>query len=258
MGLFDLFKKKENEKTEPQENKTREPYLGDLNKTNAIFHLVQVPQADRDEQWQHSLLENLPEASFRCGNPQVVSGPDGFPYFQLLLPEPYQNFQCFVIDKMKDDFLLANGYGVVINPTAENADWVLSYGDILNFHLTKTFYTKEQTAFSKKTGDETIREEEKVMIGQPSETILPRQTRKLISDFLKTNGIPTPKVLLMMRHVDEGKEVSQDIVFNISPQSFDTEKEYQKVMQTIAWYLPRHYSFVGMDEKTLGDSFMLL
>ena len=29
-------------------------------------------------------------------------------------------------------------------------------------------------------------------------------------------------------------------------------------MQTLAWYLPRHYSFVGMEEKSLANGFELL
>jgi hypothetical protein len=174
------------------------------------------------------------------------------------LPEPHKEFQCFTIDRMKDDFLLTQGFGVVINPTINSADWVLTYGDILNFHLNKKFYSTDETPFSKKTSDEIISKDEKVMIGQPSETILPKRTRNIISEFLKMNGVKTPKVLLMMRHRKDGNGVSQDVVFNLTVKDFKDENTYRKVMQTISWYLPRHYSFVGMDEKNLGNGFMPL
>lgn len=259
MGLFDFLKKKEaqpnNNQTEKQDAGIAKPYLGDLNKTGIIFKLIQTPFSERDENWQKEFLLNIGQASFRCADPQIITGPDGFPYFQLFLPEPNKSFQCYAIDKMKDDFLLASGYGVVINPSANSADWVLSYGDILNYHLNQSFYTTEETPFSREQNDEIIPRNEKVMIGQPSETILPKQTRQLIGNFLRANGIINPKILLMMRHRDDGKGVSQDLVFNLTPKDFNNEALYRSVMQTISWYLPRHYSFVGMEEKTLGNGF---
>ncbi len=259
MGIFNFFKRKEQSKESNHQNEQKtEPYLGDLNKTNEIFQLVNVPQEQRDENWNKSFLFNLSKASFRCGEPQVITGPDGFPYVQLFLPEPNKSFQCYVIDRMKDDFLLETGFGIVINPTNERADWVLSNGDILNLHLNNTFYLSEKTPFSKETNDEIISENEQVMVGQPSEKILPSTTRKLLREYLKMNGIQEPKVLLLMRHRKDNKEVSQDIVFNLTPNNFENEEQYNSVMQTLAWYLPRHYSFVGMEENSLGNGFELL
>jgi hypothetical protein len=203
-------------------------------------------------------LSLLPSASFRCGDPQVITGPDGLPYFQLFLPEPNTSFQCYVIDKMKDDFLLENGYGVVINPTGNQPDWVLSYGDILNFHLNQNFYTYEETPFSKTNTDEDINETENVMIGQPSEELLPMKTRKIMEAFLKMNGIESPKVLLLMRHTNDNISFSQDLAFNITPDNFENEENFRYVMQTLAWFMPRHYSFVGLDEKNFSDTFSAL
>jgi hypothetical protein len=261
MGLFDFLKKKEQATTRQTEQRvvnTTKPYFGDLNKTDIIYQLVKTPVAERDETWTQIFLNNIEQASFCCGDPQVITGPDGFPYFQLFLPEPHKEFQCFVIDRMKDDFLLSSGFGIVINPTPNSADWVLSYGDILNLHLNKSFYTTGETPFSKKTSDEIIAENEKVMIGQPAETVLPKQTRQLLCELLKTNGVKLPKVLLMIRHNTHNNGVSQDIVFNLTPGNFKDESTYRIVMETISWYLPRHYSFVGMDEKSLGNGFMPL
>ena len=249
MGLDDAKKSSSNEP---------ELYLGDLQKTEVIFQLVKVPHGERDENWQKSLLANIAQASFRCGDPQVIKGPDGFPYFQLFLPEPGQSFQCFVIEKMAADFLLSSGFGVVLNPTIHQVDWVLSAGDVLNYHLNKEFYTIGKTPFSKATANEIIPKEEQVMIGQPAESLLPAVTRQLLHTLLNRNGIAEPKVLLMMRKNKDGTDISQDLVFNFTPQSFDSENRYKSVMRALSWYLPRHYSFVGMDEQALGDGFMLL
>lgn len=254
MGLFDFIKKKDQDKSPEQ----KESYLGDLNKTKIIYELIQVQASQRDEKWQQSFLENITKASFRCGEPQVVTGPDGFPYFQLFLPEPGKNFQCYVIEKMKDDFLLNSGFGVVINPSPKSADWVLTYGDILNLHLNKSYFTTEETSFAKEMNDETLNEDEEVMIAQPSETILPKTARKVIADLLKMNGVKNPKILLMMRHRKDGKGVSQDLVFNLTPNNFTNENNYRNMMRAISWYLPRHYSFVGVDEQTFANGFQPL
>lgn len=260
MGLFDHFRK---EKQEPQQNdsteseRSNQPYLGDLQKTQLVFELIGLPAGERSETWQRDFLENIVQASFRCGEPQVITGPDGFPYFQLLMPKPNERFQCYVIDRMKDDFLLKLGYGVVINPDKGQPDWVLTYGDILNLHLNGSFYTTEPTPFSRAVEDEMIENEENVLVGQPSDQILPELTRAVLNKFLTNSGVKSPKVLLMCRTATDGT-VSQDLVFNLTPDDFETEAHFRSVMQHLGWFLPRHYSFVAMAEQQFEDSFMAL
>lgn len=279
MGLFDIFKKAEPAKQpEPVKAVEKEPvaepvkerapavapakpaekegYLGDLQKTQIITELLLIPREQRDENWVDRFLYNLPAASFRCGNPQVIAGPDGFPYFQLLLPEHGKEFQCFVVEKMIPDFLVERGYGVVLNPGSGQPDWVLTYGDILNYHSTGGFFTMESNFSNKDTPEEVISGGEEVMVGQPSETILPLETRKLLKDFFQLNGIEDPKVMLMMRK--NGEEVNQDLVFNITPEGFESEQHYRNMMQTVTWYLPRHYSIVGLRDDHMENGFMPL
>lgn len=257
MGIFSLFRKKQLTET-AQTTQAKQPYLGNLEKTQLIFELIEVPHEQRDERWQQSFLENIIQASFRCGDPQVVTGPDGFPYFQLLMPKPNESFQCYVIERMKDDFLLETGYGIVINPEAGQPDWVLSYGDILNLHLNGSFYTTEQTPFSTAREDETILKGEKALVGQPSESILPEMTRGILRAFFITNGIKSPKVLLMSRRSVNTNEVFQDLVFNVTPADFESEESFRRVMQYVGWFLPRHYSYVGLSENGPNDGFMPL
>ena len=129
-------------------------------------------------------------------------------------------------------------------------------GDIL--HLNNEFYTTAETSFSKGLNDETIETKEKVLVGQPAETLLPEVTRNVLRDFLQSRGVAVPKVLLLMRHRQNGTEVSQDLVFNITPESFGDEEAGRAVMQRLTWFLPRHYSIVGMQETTLENGFMPL
>jgi hypothetical protein len=258
MGLLDFLKKKETAQIPqaPAKEAEKQPYLGDLEKTALIDELLKQPADKRDGNWDDQFLQYIKTASFRCGDPQVITGPDGMPYFQLLMPEPNQNFQCFVIDNMKDDFLMTSGIGVAINPSTTGVDWVLSYGDIVNYALSGEFYHKGTSIFSKETKNEVIEKDEEVMVGAPHENILPLASRKIIANFLKQNGIENPKVAILMRR--KGTEPTQDLVFNVTPQSFPDEETYRSVMATLAWFLPRHYTYIGMSEKTIADSFIAL
>lgn len=160
---------------------------------------------------------------------------------------------------MKDDFLLEQGLGVVINPSSPTGpDWVLTYGDILNFHLVNEFYTTAETPFSKPQHDEVIAESEEVMVGQPAGSVLPPVARKVLGAFLQSNGVAVPKVALLMRRTGNGAGVAQDLAFNLTPESFESEAACRTVMQQLAWFLPRHYSLVGLAEQALGDGFMPL
>ena len=257
MGLFDLFRKKQPQHETNSSEPATNGYLGDLEKTKIIFNLIAVPAENRDEQWSQSFLENIVQASFRCGDPQVITGPDGFPYVQLLMPIPKERFQCYVIEHMVDDFLLELGYGIVINPDSQQPDWVLSYGDLMNFDLTGSFYTNEPSPFNTLKEDEIIQGDEKVLVGQPSELILTQMNRNVLRNFLLNNGVESPKVLLMSRTSANGA-ASQELVFNLTPADFENEEVFRSVMQNLGWFLPRHYSFVGMKEDSFKDSFMPL
>jgi hypothetical protein len=275
MGLFDIFRKTEAAKpaeqkkvTEPaktaEEITSAEPakqihtqaHAGDLAKTQVIDALLTIPREERTESWVNDFLASLPYAALRCGTPQLIAGPDGFPYFQLFVPKPGEEFQSYVIHEMISGFMVERGYGIVLNPGAGHPDWVLTYGDILNYHLNGSFFTLDSLFSNSSNTEETVAQGEEVMVGQPSEVILPAQTRKLLKDFFELNGIHNPKVMLMMRK--NGEEMSQDLAFNITPESFESEEHYRNMMQTVTWYLPRHYSVVGLHDHYVENGFMPL
>lgn len=254
MGLFDIFKKTDT----AQHADSQKENLGmqALDQTQAVAGLLEVPPTQRDEEWLRTFLLALPQAGFRCGTPQIIAGPDGFPYFQLFVPNPGEEFQCFVIAQMIPDFLLERGYGIVINPGGEQPDWVLTYGDLLNYHLNGAFFSSESLFSTNDSAVQVLAKGDEIMIGQPSEAILPAQTRKLLRDFFELNGIQDPKVLLMMRK--NGETVVQDLAFNIVPEGFESPEHYHNMMQTVTWYLPRHYTLLGLNDDLQDGSFMPL
>jgi hypothetical protein len=210
-----------------------EPYLGDLEKTQILSELFEVPKDKRDDVWKDKFLASVLEASFCSREPQIVMGPDGFPYFALYLPEPNKAFQCFVIKNMKDDFLLEKGIGVVISPGENSAEWVFSYGDIVNYHLNGKFYTPEEHHELSASEEES----DKVLVGQPAEDYLPKIVREVLRRYLATANILDPKILLMVRGG------SKELVFNMTVEMFESPQKYEDVMNRISWFLPRHYVY---------------
>ncbi|MFT4202575.1 MAG: hypothetical protein QM610_01560 [Chitinophagaceae bacterium] len=251
----------ENKAPEASAGTTKEPYYGDLEKTGLLVELCAVPLEKRDEKWFREFHANIPLASFKAAEPQVIEGPDGFPYFQLELPEPGVAFQCYVIDHMVPDFLFANGLGVVINASKGEPDWVLTYGDVVNYAIKKDFFNTDNTHFNQ-GGDKQINPtdlENDVMVGQPAEFVLPAPTRSVLRSFLqKYKNVHDPKVLLMTTRTPDGRE-AQDLVFNFTPQDFVSEQEFQSTAQQMQWFLPRHYSLAFFSENdSLKEHFQAL
>lgn len=253
MGLFNLFKKKDKEEgqTSSPAKEEKQGYYGDLEKTALLTKLFEVAKEKRDEDWNHEFLAHVAEASFACGNPQIIQGPDGFPYFQLETPVPNTPFQCYVISHMIPDFILERGVGIVINANTGQPDWVFSYGSLVNFASRGEFYTTGTSLQLPKK--ETIADNEDVLIGQPSEAFLPAAARAILRQFIEQQGIRDVKVALMSRKY--GDEVLQELVTNLTPHK--TGENLYKALQThLNWFLPAHYSMVAMDEEgSLKDHF---
>jgi len=217
----------------------------DISKTQVMVKLFQVPVENRDDAWEKSFYENVQTASYACGSPQVINGPDGFPYFVLLTPEANKPFESFCIRNMKDDFLLEDGLGVVLNPRENGVDWVFSYGDILNLHLNKEFFSKTDNIELQNV--ETIEKEEEILIAQPSESYFPKQSRAILRSFLQSIGVEEPKIMMVCRKM-EG-EVIQELAFNLFAEDFENIDHLNFRLKQISWFLPRHYVILSVPKN---------
>lgn len=238
-------------------NEGRSEYgLGDLEKTVTINALLDIPIEQRDQNWVSSFLENIAEANLKIGQPEVVIASDGFPYVQLQSVHTDENFKAFVINKQLPT-LLMQGFGVVINPQNNQPDWVFSYGDIVNYELNDKFYS-EETAFSHNKENVAIGSDEKVLIGQPADNIMPKYLKNQLREFLKHAGIEVPKIMLIARNPDDEANVKQDLVFNFTPHQFNNEQQFQQIGNTISWFMPKHYSFLFIDEAAVENGFQAI
>ena len=245
MGLFDFLKIKDKPQEKIEQPKVDRPEC-DITKTQTMVDLFKIPQEQRDDNWRQTFYDNVQSASYACGNPQTFTGPDGFPYFVLKTPEANKPFESFCIRNMKDDFLMEKGFGVAINPRDNSVDWVFSYGDIVNLHLNKEFFTKTDTVELENV--ETIKKDEKVLLAQPSESYLPRQTRQALKVFLQSVGIKKPKIMMVCRTI-EG-QVIQELAFNVFPEDFPSTEHLNYRLKQISWFLPRHYVVLALPKSS--------
>lgn len=224
--------------------------------TSTVMNLLSVSFEKRDEKWVEEFLFNLPDATFGLAEPEVAVYNDGYAYMQFI--HPCQNIKIkktSIREELKN--ILIQGFGLIIQSSIGRADWILSYGDLVNLYLNNEFYT-EDSIFSKNIENIQINQGENLLVGQPSEDILPVFLRQQLSEYLKYAGTKNPKVMLIARNYEDEELVSQDLVFNITPEQFRNKKEYNEVMKAIEWFLPKHYSFLGVDEMTITNGFKTL
>lgn len=233
---------------------SEEPYYGDLEKTSQLAGLFTILHDQRDDAWLESFFEHVADASFATGDPQVIHGPDGFPYFQLFIPEAGKPFTCFVIRHLIRDYLLANGLGIVIHPEKPVPEYVFTLGDLANFQMRNEFITTPEFVLT--AGEEKVKAEEKVMLAQPSESFFPTPIRQALRSYLTWVKIENVKCLLLIRNTDKG--VTQELAFNLTEDHFPDAESYQRIVQNIAWFLPRHYTYVTIDESTFPSHFQPL
>ncbi len=116
-----------------------------------------------------------------AGDPQVTHGPDGFPYFELYYTPPGYSGNYYCIESILDT-VLSQGLGISIHRQKGSAEWVLTYGDLLNYKLTQYFY---QLPDIDPSPDYIVSKElEQMMIVQPSEEFLPLETRDILRSYL--------------------------------------------------------------------------
>lgn len=231
-------------------------FLGDIEKTIIINELMTIPFSERNENWRDEFLQNIAGANLKLGDPEVIMSKDGFPYVQLQTVKANERFQAYVIENQLD-ILLEQGFGIVVNAHEGRPDWVFSYGDLANLKLNGFFYT-DKSIFSNPSEYHSIGKDEKILVGQPSENIFPSYLRRQIKEFLQYSGVKNPKTMLIARHYEDEQSASQDLVFNITPVQFASEKDFHNIMNTLQWFLPKHYSFFGIDEMSIENGFQPL
>ena len=232
----------------------------DLSKTQQVQDLITVELAQRDQAWIGRFYAAIVDASMATPPDQVLTGPDGFPYFVLNIPPASQAFEPFCISHILD-VCLENGFGVVVQPGANPPAWVFPYGRLWSLKEFGKFEVEQDAqGESEKTDgtpDGTGAKTEggnSVLVGQPSASFFPAYARKVIQRFLAEKaGNPDPGVLLLS---NPQNEPPQSLVFSIFAEDFSSPEEFERVMYLLTWFLPVHYRMTSIPKDSeLAKSF---
>ncbi|MCO6462202.1 MAG: hypothetical protein J5I59_12430 [Saprospiraceae bacterium] len=212
--------------------------------TSKARQMFTQPKTGRTIEWQEELFGILPLACFKSKDSGIIHGPDGFPYFELYLPEDGYAGDVYCIEGILD-YVLHNGYGISIHQTEGSAEWVLTYGDILNYKLNGRFYSLPETD---PAPDYIVsNEHQQMMIAQPSETFLPTYMRPILKSFLQYIGIAEPKMLGILLSTDKSQQ--PQLAFNIFPEDYNSKEELDYKMYQLSWFFPKHYVIVGFSKN---------
>lgn len=235
------FSKKEKEATEEE----------GIAASMKLKELSRVTLANRDLEWDHSFLKHVGEAHLACKIPQIAAGKDGFPYFQMEIPDIGAPFESYTISSMVEEKLLQDGFGVSISSYHDSPDITLSYGEILNYHYRNSFRSNMKN-WVKPTPNQ-FEGGHEILGGNPSENILHPYTRKVILAYMVKNNFHFPKVSLLNIMTENG--IMNQLVFNLVPSYFRNENHFQDVLSSLSWFLPMHYTYTAIPEHYLGELF---
>ncbi|HIX53848.1 MAG TPA: hypothetical protein H9853_02380 [Candidatus Sphingobacterium stercoripullorum] len=221
-----------------------------LEKTVQAKRLLETPLSKRDQHWIKQFIHLLPFIYLDLDENEVQLQDDGYPYIKAIGCSSSESFS--IVENL--DLFLENGFGLFIE--TKQVDWFLTFGDLLSYYLNKEFYVDEDHYFDDMDDSGQLENEEDMLIGQPAEEILPNFARKHLREFLKHVGINNPKTALLIQK--QNGKVLKNLLFNCAPSNFTNQNEYQEVLKSIAWFLPKHYSFLAIDEKELGNHLVSL
>lgn len=221
----------------------------------SLREMLKTAADRRDESWQKRFTDMVGDATLVPAKEQVSAGPDGFLYMNFLLPRaapPESSYSLAYLRERDTDFLIRNGFGATISRAEGHVDWVFSYGDLVNFHVSGAFTMAASPKEPTDTGvplegTDNYPDGTEVICKEPSDSYLPRAARAAIREFLEANDVVSPQVALLTRR-EGGAEVTE--------LAFLVDAAQDPVLaQALAWYLPRHYIgvFILKGQGISGD-----
>src|SRR5690606_13470381 len=130
------------------------------------------------------------------------------------------------------DWLATRGIGMVINGQKEIPDYIFPYGMIWNWKERGQFVSQAEKVH---TGKVSFKAGEEVLAGGPTPEYLPGYVRQILNQFLKSQGVKEPKVLVLSRD-----KKHFDLCFSLESLGFPPEHEHRGIAEALAWFLPQH------------------
>jgi hypothetical protein len=223
----------------------------DLDQTDRVAELAAVPAGDRDAAWLAEFFAAVPTAALRVPAEEMMRGPDGFPYLLMFVPPKDVDFAGVSL-RVVLDTCLEKGIGIAVYPeTQDKPVFVFTYGQLWSYKSTGKFDARDLGAGravpsipppvglgGNGGGGGGGGGGNEVMVGSPSAQYFPPFARSIVRQYLKLNGVDTPKVALV---ADAAGKRPQALVFNLYRDDFKNDDHLREVLTRLAWYFPPHY-----------------
>ena len=269
MGLFDLFRRPAPQPS-PQPgaaagnvrfHSDRSRFF-ELDRTNRLQQLFAVPRDQRDDAWNDAFLDAAWCASLELPQAQAFTGPDGFPYLRLDVPNPGP-FESQCLANLAADCLAAGvGAAIFANPDdpPEAAQYVFSMGlldSLLRFDSAAGDPLDLDAGPAQDGGaiDFTqplkreslvVEQPRQVLLGTPSRDYLPAYAAAGLHRHLEQVwGMKDPRVQLM---VDTTLRPHRNLVIGRSRSDFPPGAPIDDMAAALTWYLPPSRAIVLMPE----------
>lgn len=230
---------------------THENQAASLAATQELRALFEIANTNRQAAWYNRLVTCLPHVILTSGKPEIIFNSAGFTYYNLELTETIpedSTVTSYTIPELIDTFLINEGVGIAIEAHSPKRAIDLSYGDVLGFHLYRTFAEPEGHLFkTDKPHALIIREGADILISDVPTQILPATSIDLLEAVMQHFGINDPKVKLVYLPETEQHE----LVFSFDMNQFPHTKT-QALIQKLGWFLPRYYSYLACDLDNLS------
>ena len=211
----------------------------DLAKTETVVRLLAVPAEARDDAWVASFYAAAPDASMASGEPQVVHGPDGFPYFMLTVPPVGEGFSAFSVNHVLD-LCTERGHGCVLSGDG-GAPWVFTYGNLWSLRAFGSFDTRPPGAVRREPPPGAP-----LLTASPSDELVPPWARAVLRSWLAFVGVADPGVVLVVDGEGYGTAPADWLSFSVFPDQFDDPARFEDVMNRLHWFLPPRFAVLGV------------
>lgn len=206
--------------------------------------LTNEPESARDGEWEQAFFLALADSRIELEDMEPKVGPDGWPYLFAKVSRKATEPASRILD-----WLAARGIGLVINADKQIPDYVFPYGMIWNWKERGQFISD---SIGVKSGSVELKAGQEILAGPPSFEYLPRYVRQILFQFLKGQGVPEPKVL-MISHDSK----NYDLCFSLESLGSPPNHEHRGIAEALAWFLPQHYSLMIVSEKGLPNFILL-
>jgi hypothetical protein len=241
----------------------------DVHQTDRLAELIKASPGDRDAAWFAEFLAAAPTAAFRVSAGEMIRGPDGFSYLAFVLPAKDEEFTGFSLRAVLD-LCLEKGIGIAMSEADGATPFAaFTYGQLWAYKMTGRFDAAPATA-TPDPGPQMLRPAGvsgpsaapaaagdgtgQVLVGMPSDSYFPPFARGVVREYLKMNGVPTPRVALTS---DPQGKTPRALLFNLYLEDFQGEDHFKQVAQRLLWYMPPGYAVQPLTQRgSRGDEML--